>query len=207
MKIHTNISQNTEEWDEIRRGKITGSKLSDLIVKRGTGEKKGFYTLMAEQMGIFKDDEIPMERGHRLEEEAIEMFVMEYDKQVERIGFCTSDIDERIALSPDGLIKNKSKYTEAVEIKCLSAEKHLQAIYEKKIPSDYTYQVLQYFIVNDDLETLYFCFYDPRVEQKPFFVIEQHRADLITEIESNKQEQLDKLAKIDEFIKELNGIK
>ena len=69
--------QDKEEWLNARAGKITGSKLKDLIVKRGTGEKKGFYQLIADRVAIAPDGENPMDRGTRLEEEAIERFVKE----------------------------------------------------------------------------------------------------------------------------------
>ena len=51
-----------------REGKITGSRLKDIIVKRGTGKKIGFYSLIAEKLGIpAEEGETPMERGSRLE--------------------------------------------------------------------------------------------------------------------------------------------
>ena len=46
------LEQNTEEWLEWRKGKITGSRLNDIIVKRGTGRKLGFYEVIAERLAV-----------------------------------------------------------------------------------------------------------------------------------------------------------
>jgi len=202
MKI-INVIQNTPEWIEARKKVVTGSRLGGLVVKRAGGEKKEFYTLMAEMMGIdTKDPEKPMDRGHRLEEEAIEEFIGVTGKSVERAGLCISDFSEQIGSSPDGLIKDSNgKYTEAVEIKCLSVEGHLEALYENKIPSEHQYQILQYFIVNDDLEKLYFCFYDPRVTKKPFMMFEVNRSEIQADVDFYRTYQIEKIKLIEEFIK------
>ena len=72
MKI--NKFDSNEEWMLARRGRITGSRLKDIHVKRGTNEKIGYYQIIAERIAQEAGDENPMERGHRLEEEAIEAF-------------------------------------------------------------------------------------------------------------------------------------
>jgi len=203
MKI-INIEQNTEEWLELRRGKITGSKLKGIIVKRGTTRKIGFYEILAEKMGIPADGENPLDRGHRLEDEAIEQFVEKTGKKVEKVGFCVSDDNEDIALSPDGLIKDEAdKYTEAVEIKCLASAKHLKSYFDQEIPSEYDEQVNQYFIVNDDLKVLHFVMYDPRVTAMPYFSIEIKREDIEEKIIAYKEYQIKTLAEINDCILKL----
>lgn len=59
---------------------------------------------------------------------------------------------------------------------------HIEAFVTKEIPSEYEHQVLQYFVVNEDLEKLYFVFYDPRMP-KDFFWIERTRAELQADID------------------------
>ena len=191
------VEQNSEEWLNLRKSKITGSKLKDLVVKRGTGEKIGFYQLIADKLAIVDESENPMDRGHSLESEAVAEFEKLTGKKVEQVGMWISDENENIACSPDGAIGDK----EAVEIKCLSASRHLEAWFTKEIPSEYEYQALQYFIVNDKLQKLYFCFYDPRVIAKPFFFIEVLRD--VEKVEELKKYQLEKLAKVEELINSL----
>jgi len=201
MKI-IDVQQRTEAWLDERRGKITGTKLKDIVVKRGTGKKIGFYELIADRLSI-PTDEDPMARGVRLEEEAVKRFEKETGKKVEQVGFCVRDDNENISVSPDGLIKSGDVYKEHIEIKCISSAKHLQAYFEQEIPKDHEMQVIQNFIVNDDLETLYFIFYDPRVTVLDFHVIEVKRADIEEDIKKYHQYQVDVLNEIEELVSQL----
>lgn len=165
-----------DSWMEARRGKITGSRLKDIIVKRGTGKKIGFYELIAERLGIPADGELAMERGHRLEQEAIDYFQKETGKKVDTsLVIWMRDDNEAIAISPDGVVGK----TAAVEVKCLSSARHIEAVLTNKIPDEYEYQATQYFAVNDNLKTLYFVFYDPRLLAKPFHMIEIKRDEVM----------------------------
>jgi putative phage-type endonuclease len=203
MKI-LNVEQNSDAWLELRKGKITGSKLKDIVVKRGTNEKIGFYQLIADRLSIEDDSEDPMERGHTLEQEAINTFMKATGKDVVRCGMWVSDENPNIAYSPDGAIPSQNgDFTEAIEIKCLSASRHLEAYFTQQIPSDYEYQVLQAFIVNEKLEKLYFCFYDPRVIAKPFFFIKVSRKEKEEDIKTYLEYQKNTLAKIENLITSL----
>jgi len=189
-----------EEWLNARRGKITGSRLKDIIVKRGTGQKIGFYELIAERLAIEPDTEDPMARGTRLEPEAIERFEKETGKKVDTsLVIWSREDNENIALSPDAFIGK----TEAVECKCLSSARHLEAYLTQKIPSEYEYQKLQYFIVNDKLETLYFVFFDPRILSKPYFVIEVKRTDIELDIQFCLDYQENTIKEVNRIVNEL----
>jgi predicted phage-related endonuclease len=184
-----------EQWLEARRGRVTGTRLKDLIVKRGTAKKMGFYELIAERIALPPDGENVMDRGKRLEDEAIERFAKETKKKVNNdLVLWYRDDDENIAVSPDGSIGK----TEAVEVKCLSSARHIEAWLTKKIPDEYEYQVLQYFIVNDKLKTLYFVFYDPRMP-KDFFYHEVHRKDVQDDVDEYLLLERNVLAEIAEI--------
>jgi putative phage-type endonuclease len=198
MKIY-NIEQRTEEWHDLRRGRVTGTKLKDIVVLRGTNRKEGYYELMADRLATPATDENPMTRGARLEEEARATFEEKTGLVVEEIGFCTREDNENIAVSPDGLIKENGKYTQAVEIKCLSSAKHLRGYVEKEVPKEYEFQVIQNFIVNDDLERLFFVFYDPRVTSLPFHYLTVTREDLGDKIKEFREYQENVLQEVEEF--------
>lgn len=203
MKV-TKIQQNTDEWLEVRKGKITGSKLGDILSKRtSTGRKLGFYELIADRLAIVEPIENPMDRGHRLEDEALNLFTEETGIELEKGLFCISDENPNMAVSPDGLVKVGDKYPIAVEVKCLNTPRYLQAYFEKKIGSDYDFQVLQYFIVNPDLEILYFVYYDPRVTAKPMHYITVNRFDIEAELELYKAQEIEILKEIDNLVAEL----
>lgn len=66
------------------------------------------------------------------------------------------------------------------------------------IPDTYQAQVLQYFVVCDTLETLYFSMYDPRVYgDARHQIIPVHRKDIKTLIANHKRKQLNTLHIID----------
>jgi putative phage-type endonuclease len=198
MKI-LDIEQNSDEWLEMRKGKITGSKLKNIVVEKGTGEKIGFWQLLADSLSIEDESQSDnaRDRGHECEPQALVEFEKLTGKKVLKGNMWVSDDNNNIACSPDGVVSD----TEAVEVKCLSASRHLEAYFTNKIPNEYKYQVLQYFIVNEKLEKLYFCFYDPRVVAKPFFFIEVERNE--EDVEYYKNYQLEKLAKIEEYKNQL----
>lgn len=197
MKIKT--FDNEEAWLEARRGKITGTRLKDLVSKRDIKPKIGFYELIAERVAIPASEEGAMDRGKRLEDYAIERFTKETGKKVNNdLVIWHRDENENIAVSPDGSIGK----TEAIECKCLSSARHLEAWLTKEIPSEFEYQKLQYFIVNDKLKKLYFCFYDPRMP-KDFFYIEVNRKQVQEEVKEYLQLEKEVLEKVAQIEKEL----
>jgi len=190
---------NEQAWLEARRGRITGTVLKDIVVKRGTGKKLGFYKLIAERIAIPADEENQMDRGKRLEDEAIERFSEETSKKVNTdLVLWVSDENENIALSPDGVIGD----TEAVEVKCLASERHIEALITQKVPKDYEFQALQYFITNSKLKILYFVFYDPRMP-RDFFFLTIKREELAEDIETYLAYEKDTLAEVDEWVTKL----
>ncbi len=199
-----------EAWMNWRLGKITGSRLKDIISIKGP-RKTTSYALVAESFigsaALAEDEERgenPMDRGTRLEKDAIERFRHETGKKVDDtlIGWERND-DGRIAISPDGVIGK----TGAVEVKCLSAARHIEAIITKKIPKDYEYQALQYLIVNEGLKSLFFVMYDPRFPKGlDYYCIEIKRKDKKAEIEQYLQYQRDELKWVRTTIAELTNL-
>lgn len=101
-----------------------------------------------------------MLRGQILEEEARELISEKLGKQIIPGRVWQSDVNEYIICSPDGeIVDDTGKVSEAVEIKCLDSWKVVKAYYEKHPPLDYEAQIIQYFLVNENLQKLYFCIY------------------------------------------------
>lgn len=201
MKIK--LFNSREEWLDARLGKITGTRVKDLINKRATKPKKGFWEILAERVAVPHDGENVMDRGVRLEEEAITRFIQETGKKVNTdLVIWESDDDPNIAISPDGYMEPKkgNLITEAVECKCLNSASHCEAYITKQIPDEYEYQVIQYFVVNPDLKILYFCFYDPRCP-KDFFFLTVERKDKQVEIQECIVAEVNALAMLEEYEK------
>jgi len=197
MKILKFNDENS--WLEARRGKITGTRLKGLINKRGGKPKIGYYELIAERVAIPHNGESYMDRGHRLEDDAIARFEKETGKKVNSdLVIWQRDDNEYIAISPDGYIGKK----EALECKCLSSPRHIEALLTNKVPSEYEEQTLQYFIVNDALTTLYLVFYDPSMP-KGFFYLTIKRKDVKDKVEEYLELERKLLSEIDEIEKQL----
>ena len=200
MKIKKFNSE--DEWILNRRTKITGTRLSGLVVKRGLNEKAEFYKLIAERISKPSNGENPMDRGQRLEQTAVEILEAKLNKKfIKDLVMWERDDNEHIAISPDAY---SDDFKEAVEVKCLSSHEHIEAYLKQEIPSEYEFQALQYFIVNDDLETLYFVLYDPRLIVKEHFYITITRAEIQSKIDEYLEYQIVKLAKINEIVNKLS---
>lgn len=186
-----------EEWLEARKGKITGTRLGDIIVKRGTEPKLGFWEIIAERVAIPADDENPMDRGRRLEDEAVQRFVQETGIAVNTdLQLLSREDYPDISYSPDGTIGE----TATVEVKCLKSSLHIKAWWTKEIPKEYEEQAIQPFCVNDKLETLYFVFYDPRMPVD-FFYLTINRKDFEGKIIAYLEQQIITLRNAEEIIK------
>jgi len=189
-----------DEWMEGRMGKVTGTRLKDLISKRGTAHKKGFYEIIAEKVAIPASGENVMDRGHRLETDAIAIFEEKTGKKVNTdLVIWAREDNTDIAISPDGYIAGE-KITEACEVKCLNSASHIEAYLNQEIPSEYEYQKIQYFVVNNELEILYFIFYDPRMP-KDFFYLTVTRESIKNEINECLEVEIKTLREISEIEK------
>lgn len=171
------------EWEIAREGKVTGTKADDIKEKRGGGKKIGFYKIIAERVAIPRNGENVMDRGKRLEEFAIERFTEITGKEVnhDKVLWVRKD-DEDIAVSPDGDVVGEPA---AVEVKCLSDERFIETLLTKEVPSDYWEQCMQYFVVRDDLEVLYFIMYDPNMPVDLFYITlyrEDHKLEIAKQL-------------------------
>lgn len=240
-----------EEWLSARRGRITGTRLKDIIVSGGPtkdemckllGEKGkaynpkakkeelqllltvedmaelkskmdkkiGFFEVIAERLSTDPYGEAfhetPMERGTRLEPEAMAKFVEDTKSEVDRtIKIWVRDDNEGISISPDGTLEGNA----AVECKCLSSARHIEAAVKKffwkrsdkeSVPDEYFMQAIQYFIVNDALTTLYMVFYDPRMITKDYFYLTLTRADVQKEVDEYLAYERKEIKELDEIV-------
>lgn len=188
-----------EAWFAGRIGLMTGSRIKNLMAKPKDGKRPmEYYEFVADLLR--KPDyseENPMARGSRLEPEAIARFEKETGKKVDTsLVIWENDEDSRIAVSPDGIIGN----TEAAEVKCLESKHHLKMWDDQTVPTEYRKQAIQYFAVHSELETLYFCFYDPRLIALDFFFLEVKRKEIEEEIATQLEFQKNLLKEVDAFV-------
>lgn len=223
--IKISQQQDREAWLDLRRGVITGTKAKTVApAKRGNNTPQGVFELLAERVAIAKDGEPERDRGQRLEQEAllITQDKLNLDLNLDA-GMWLSD-DGKLGVSPDGA-ENVAQPTYAAEAKCLDSKNHLQAIIKdwearqednynpldslKISTSDFAPQVIQYFVVNQSLQTVYFTLYDDRValENVMHYVITIHREDIEKYIAEQEIYERSAVAQVEQMIKILKGIK
>jgi predicted phage-related endonuclease len=163
--------------------------------------KTALYEILAERLtvGVDMEYENAMERGLRLESDAVAMFELETDKKVELTGFCEDDTNPMIANSPDGLIGEN----EAIEVKCMGGTNHIKMWLENEVPEDYFWQVAQYFIVNEKLQKLYFVGFNPDIPIKPLIILEVNRESILEDIDRAKVAQEVFLGEVETILKTL----
>lgn len=202
MKRYNELEQRTPEWYHLRKGKIGGTGLAKIL---GTPYARGeyFYEIIAERLTTgnaeAEEYENPMDRGLRLEDEAIAAFEFETGKKVEKVGLCEDSENSQITNSPDGLIGDD----EAVEIKCMGGKNHIKFWLDNEVPKEYIWQVIQYFVVNKNLKTLWFVGYNPDIPVRPLHIVEVKRSDKEKEIEKARKAQEEFIEEVNEKLKEI----
>lgn len=206
MKI-LEINQNTEDWLEFRKGKSGGSAFGKLYKVGGKNEitpemSDQFFKMLAERVARpmtpndYMDrvpDGVPFSwavRGHILEPDAAAAFETKTGKKLAPGYVWVDDNQKDSYVSPDRVIYSQDgKIREAVEIKCLSSDKVLKIWWNLKqeefdndfdvLPNnEYKAQVIKYFMINDDLEKVYWVLYTDLIPKLELQVLEINREDV-----------------------------
>ncbi len=138
MIIH-NFEQGTEEWDNIRLGKITASIFHTLMGNSQTKEAL-LHTIAAERITGVKSDSskfssIHTTRGHELERYARMLYELEYNVKVDEVGFC--EMNNKAGFSPDGLVGDEG----GIEIKAMDNHTFVKAVNQDSINVEHYTQI------------------------------------------------------------------
>lgn len=177
--IEVKVEQGSQEWLKMRLGKITGTRLKEVF-------KSDNLSLVDELTAEIISEVIEenfvnhaMQRGKDLEPIVRDLYTQVTGIEIEEIGFCLSEENDFLALSPDGFTPDRKG---AIEIKCPSTKIHVKYIRQDQLPNEYKYQVYNYFLVNQDLEYLDFVSFDDRFKIKPMYVKRITREEIQTEL-------------------------
>ncbi len=164
MNIIKDVEQGSSEWLKLRLGKITASKMKDLLTNGRSGKPSKtaetyMYELIAERLTgeskpFFEND--AMRWGTDKEPEARAMYELHNNVTVEEVAFI--ELDENIGMSPDGLVGDKG----LLEIKCPATVTQLKRALTDDYSSDYTAQIQMQLWVSGR-EWCDFVSYDPRL--------------------------------------------
>ena len=190
MKIH-NFEQRTEDWYNIRKGKMTASN-ADTIIANGKGLETYIYNLMAEYYSSAEKENYinaDMQRGIDLEPEARLEFEFYTDLDVQEVGFI--EYNEFIGVSPDGLIGDDG----LIEIKCPNDSVYFKLLLSDNIKPEYIAQMQMQLYVTDR-QYCYFVSYNPNFEKSLYIKKITRDEEMIEKLKKG-------LDKGTEFIKEI----
>lgn len=138
------IEQGSEEWFAERRGKVTASRVADVVArtKTGWGASRANYMaqLIAERLtGTTADSftNAAMQWGTDTEPQARAAYEFYRDAEVAEIGFVNHPSIGMTGASPDGLIGDDGM----LEIKCPNTATHIDSLLGKPIDKKYLTQM------------------------------------------------------------------
>jgi len=159
------LIQGSPEWFAVRNGKITASKLTDLMRKTKYGESTYKSRLRMELAieritGKSAGDNFmnqAMKNGVEREPDARTLFEAITGKEVAECGSFDHPEVVNSSASPDGLIRGEDA---VLELKCPTHVTHAKNLLSDKMPRNYEYQV-QWQIACTESEYAYFASYHP----------------------------------------------
>lgn len=199
------MEQRTDEWFEARLGKVTASRIYDVLSKTKSGysatRKNYMAQLICERLTGNREESFKtaaMQRGNDIEPKARARYMLETGELVEETGFINHPIINMSGASPDGLVGEDG----LIEIKCPNTATHLEFLRTKTPKPEYLLQML-WQMACTGRKWCDFVSYDDRLpEHLSFQMVRINRDDeRIQEIEEEVQKFLHEL---DEQIDELN---
>lgn len=138
------IVQGSPEWHAIRLGKVTASRVADVMArtKTGYGASRANYAaeLIAERLtgqAADKFTNAAMQRGTEKEPDARSAYEFYTDATVELVGFVSHPSIPMSGASPDGHVGDVG----SVEIKCPNTATHLETLLGAEIDGKYVKQM------------------------------------------------------------------
>lgn len=193
----TGIIQGSPEWFALRVGKVTASRVADVIAKTKTGWGASRANYMAELIAerltgepAEKYTNAAMAWGTEKEPDARAAYEFFRDAHVVEVAFINHPVIGMTGASPDGFVGDHG----LVEIKCPNTATHLDTLLSQSIPGKYVTQMLWQMEVSGRA-WCDFVSYDPRLpETMSLFVKRVERDDnLIDEMRSLVIEFLDEI--------------
>lgn len=201
------IIQGSQEWFAQRIGRVTASRVSDIIAKTKTGVSASranyLAQLVAERLtgqaaDTFKSG--AMQHGTETEPQARMAYEAETGLMVTEVAMIQHGTIEMAGASPDGLVGEDG----LVEIKCPNTSTHIATLMADKAPSQYIPQ-MQWQMACTGRAWCDFVSFDPRMPEDMQLFIKRVPRDnaLIAEYEAEVvkflaevQETVDKLIQI-----------
>ncbi len=190
-------AQRTDEWFAIRLGKVTASRMADVLSKGKSGEsasRRNYRIELVAQRLTNQPNEpftnAAMEWGTATEPLARVAYELKHNRDVIDIAFVEHPTIEWFGCSPDGLVGENG----LIEIKCPNTTTHLDWMEDGKAPSKHIPQMMAQMACTG-LQWCDFVSYDPRLpEDLQLFIVRVNR----------DQEYIDNMeVEVKKFLKEV----
>lgn len=201
------MNQGTQEWLKERCGKVTASRVADVIAKTksgyGASRKNYLAQLVAERLtGVPAESftNAAMQWGLDHEEEARDNYAFLHAASVELAGFCVHPEIPESGASPDGYVEDDG----LVEIKAPNTATHIETLLSQKIPDKYVVQML-WQMECTGRKWCDFVSYDPRMPANLQMWVKriEYDEDRVSEL---RKEIIKFLAEVDETVEKLQAL-
>jgi len=201
------MEQKSEEWFKARLGKVTASRVADVIAKTKTGYSASRENYMAqlvvERMTNTQAESFTnaaMQWGTDQEPFARAAYEVQQNVLVDETGLVDHPTIEMAGASPDGLVGEDG----LVEIKCPNTATHIDTLLTQTVPGKYITQ-MQFQMACTGRQWCDFVSFDPRMPTKAQLFIKRVQRDeaFIKEME---QEITKFLAEVTAKVEQLNKL-
>ena len=162
------ISQGSDQWFAARIGKVTASRVADVLAKTKTGysatRDNYMAQLVCERLTGEKGESFTnaaMQHGTETEPLARAAYEAFKDVLVDEVGFVPHPSIIMAGASPDGLVGDDG----LLEIKCPNTATHIETLLSQTVPSKYNTQ-MQFQMACTDRSWCDFVSFDNRLPQE-----------------------------------------
>lgn len=167
------IEQGTEAWHQLRLGKVTASRVADILAQTRTGPSASRQNYLIElalqrSTGTIEPSytNAAMEWGTQTEPQARVAYEVETGNFVDQVAFIDHPTIANFGCSPDGLIGDDG----LIEIKCCNSSTHWEYFKKKAPPQKYITQMQTQMAVTGR-KWCDFVSFDPRMPQRSQLLI------------------------------------
>lgn len=175
------IEQGSGEWLRQRCGRVTASRIADIVAKTKSGPSASRATYMAQLIAERLTGSVTetfvtpaMQHGIAMEDEAASAYEFYASATLERVGFVDHPTIPMTGASPDRLVGSDG----LCEIKCPNTHTHIETLLGRSVPGKYVHQ-MHWQMECAGRQWCDFVSYDPRLpEDLRLFVKRVERDDV-----------------------------
>jgi hypothetical protein len=160
--VYHDVAQGSQEWLDLRRGKLTASEMSRIITPKlkvadNQDSRAHVFEIAAQRISGFVEEgfiSYDMMRGHEEEVDARDHYTRHY-APVEHVGFITNDRwGFTLGYSPDGLVGEIG----LIEAKSRKQKFQVETIVKGEVPAEHVIQCQSALLISER-EWLHFLSY------------------------------------------------